>query len=89
MHANEAPRSLLQRDSERVYEGKAHHNRLTGLFSVGFTDIPYSDCVGGKSVWGNHCVNVHEGDTTQAFTIPPKKIPLGVNVCLFFSSFSG
>ena len=88
MHANEAPPSLLQRDRERVYEGKAPSQQTDGPLFCRFTDIPYSDCVGGKSVWGNHRVNVHEGDTTRAFMIQKKKKKtLGASVCLFFSSF--
>lgn len=33
---------------------------LTGLFSVGFTDIPYCDCLGGKFAWQNHCWHAWE-----------------------------
>lgn len=61
MHVNEAPLSLSQRDSS-VYRGIAAQWSfscwLIGLFSVGFTDIPYCDCLGGKSIWKSN--NMHD-----------------------------
>lgn len=47
IHANKCQWNLFQADNGVTQHGSFS---LTGVFSLGFTDIPYCDCVGGKCV---------------------------------------